>query len=119
MNEEMSRPKTMKMENDELMKLCRKYFSSMDKNKDGKLNRHEFSDMCREIGCTHDVTELKKAYNKTDKNGDGIVSFAEFMESYARNCNITKEIPRLSISISNLQIFSSASPFFKRASICD
>ena len=69
----------------ELMKQCRRYFVDMDRNKDGKLNRSEFSQMCREIGLRHDVSELKKSYDKIDKNGDGVVTFSEFMDAFSRN----------------------------------
>ena len=67
----------------ELMKQCRKYFSTLDTNGDGKMDSREFSAMCKEAGACSDLESLKRCYKKADHNGDGLVSFNEFMEAFA------------------------------------
>ena len=79
---------TMASQNDKcaIMKECRKYFSKIDHNGDGRLNRDEFAAMCEEIGCLCEISALEKSYKKADKNSDGSVTFNEFLEAFS-NCN--------------------------------
>ena len=69
----------------EVLKECRRYFSEIDSNGDGKINPVEFSAMCKNIGCSTDLATLKQSYKKADRNGDGAVSFVEFMDAFANN----------------------------------
>ena len=71
----------------EVLKECRRYFSEIDSNGDGKINPVEFSAMCKNIGCSTDLATLKQSYKKADRNGDGAVSFVEFMDAFTNNIN--------------------------------
>lgn len=55
-------------------------FISMDKDKDGKLNRREIYSMFRKLGEPLTLAELEVAVHEMDKNNSGYVEWKEFKE---------------------------------------
>ena len=77
--------KSMKRhDKDKVIRKCREYFKQMDTNGDGQIDAHEFAQMMEYIGMDLDKSELQRAYDKADQDGNGSISFREFYNSY---CN--------------------------------
>ena len=69
---------------------CREYFRNMDVDGDGKLSRPEFLRMIESVGMELDVTQLERAYFAADVNGDGIITFKEFVDAYTGRLTINE-----------------------------
>lgn len=54
-------------------------FDKFDTNKDGKISRQEYKSVLRALGKGVDETEMAKAFQATDTDGDGFLDFKEFM----------------------------------------
>lgn len=61
--------------------LCRKYFADQDQNRDSKLSWHEYNEMIDAIGIKLTELEKHKSFQIADKNGNGFISFTEFVEA--------------------------------------
>ena len=64
-------------------KICRKYFDSIDKNKNGVLEYKEIKVILAKFAEESDSLnppeeEIKDAFKKLDTNHDGKISFSEF-----------------------------------------
>ena len=64
-------------------KICRKYFDSIDKNKNGVLEYKEIKVILSKFAEESDSLnppeeEIKDAFKKLDTNHDGKISFSEF-----------------------------------------
>ena len=77
------RQKICSGDTDDLTNQIRQYFREIDSDGSGKLDPNEFSKMLRKLGVELDQNELMKIYKKADSNGDGEVSFREFLSSFA------------------------------------
>ena len=69
---------------DILMKQCREFFRELDTNGDGRLDRGEFTQMIQRIGLKLPNADVQRAFNRTDKNRDGSISFREFVDYYSK-----------------------------------
>lgn len=67
----------------DVMKKCRQYFSALDKDGDGTMDRIEFRKMIAKFGMELDAKELERAYHKADLNRDGVITFKEFFDAYS------------------------------------
>ena len=68
---------------DHILKEIRQYFHELDVDGSGKLGPNEFSQMLEKIGVRLEQQELMRIYRKADENGDGEVSFREFLSAFA------------------------------------
>merc|ERR1739844_133151 len=85
--DKLSSPSTVMDENkaseNQTLKQCWDYFRTIDLNNDGMLDSEEFHAMLTNIGIDLDVDELKKAWNRLDKDENGKITYKEFLDSYA------------------------------------
>ncbi|XP_032741067.1 calmodulin-4-like [Rattus rattus] len=62
-------------------------FDSVDKNKDGRINVQELGDVMKQMGKNMPEKDLKALISRVDTDGDGTISFEEFltaMEKYKK-----------------------------------
>lgn len=59
----------------------RRVFDKFDKNKDGKISKEEYGLAMGLLGNKTGKTEVTKAFQAIDTDGDGFVDFNEFMEA--------------------------------------
>ena len=64
-------------------KICKTYFDSIDKNKNGVLEYKEIRQILAKFAEENDSLnppeeEIKNAFNQLDTNKDGKISFSEF-----------------------------------------
>ncbi|KAJ0704135.1 putative EF-hand domain-containing protein [Helianthus annuus] len=57
----------------------RRVFDKFDKNKDGKISKEEYVSAVDILGSKTAKTEVSKAFEAIDTDGDGFVDFNEFM----------------------------------------
>lgn len=69
---------------DALLREYREYFLDFDDDGDGKLSKIEFMKMVENTGVELDFQEMKKAYNAADSDGDGMITFRNFLAAYSR-----------------------------------
>ena len=69
---------------DVFVKQCREFFRDLDTNDDGRLDRSEFITMIQRLGLKLSNNDIQKAFNRTDKNRDGSISFREFVDYYSK-----------------------------------
>ena len=80
-------------------KQLRGMFQRVDKNKSGKLSRREFHDLMKTMGLRNfSVAEIDKMLDLMDNDGDGLVSYSEFIDEamyaskeYGGWANISRE----------------------------
>ena len=65
----------------ELTEYCR-HFWSYDANCDGKLSIVEFGRMIEGLGMSLKRSGIERAFSIADTNGDGVISFSEFVAAY-------------------------------------
>jgi len=65
-----------------VLRRFREYFRELDVNGDNMLSAEEFTRMVSMVGMDLDVDELKKAYERVDRDGSGSISFKEFLDCY-------------------------------------
>jgi Ca2+/Na+ antiporter len=63
-----------------LAKIVRPFFAKYDSDASGKLNKHEFGALLKDLDEHMAGDEGDKLYNSTDTNHDGEVEFDEFLE---------------------------------------
>jgi Ca2+/Na+ antiporter len=63
-----------------LAKIVRPFFAKYDADGSGKLNKHEFGSLLKDLDEHMAGDEGDKLYNSTDTNHDGEVEFNEFLE---------------------------------------
>jgi len=63
-----------------LTKIVRPFFAKYDDDGSGKLNKHEFGALLKDLDEHMSGEEGDGLYNRTDSNHDGEVSFDEFLE---------------------------------------
>merc|ERR1712070_1090036 len=63
-----------------LAKIVRPFFAKYDDDASGKLNKHEFGALLKDLDEHLSGEEGDGMYNKTDSNHDGEVEFDEFLE---------------------------------------
>lgn len=81
-----------------LRKRLRGQFRKMDRNGDGLLTRREFAKTFKSLGWEVSRDLLDKILDHMDADGDGRVSFAEFMEELEgkdHHCSVEKLMTRL------------------------
>ena len=88
------------LKNDEtkIEKICKDYYESVDKNKNGVLEFKEiksilvkFADVSNSIQPVDE--DIRKAFNQLDTNKDGKISYSEFknlFNSYLKNMTCKK-----------------------------
>ena len=69
---------------DAFLRQCRDFFRDLDTNDDGRLDRSEFTSMIQQLGLKLSSHDIQKAFNRTDKNRDGSISFREFVDYYSK-----------------------------------
>ena len=69
---------------DAFLRQCREFFRDLDTNDDGRLDRSEFTTMIQRVGLKMSNNDIQKAFNRTDKNRDGSISFREFVDYYSK-----------------------------------
>ena len=57
-------------------------FNKYDTNKDGKISQEEYKLALKALDSGISDTEVAKAFQSIDSDGDGFVDFKEFMEMY-------------------------------------
>jgi calcium-binding protein CML len=57
-------------------------FNKYDTNKDGKISREEYKSALKVLDKGISETEVAKAFQMIDSDGDGFIDFKEFMEMY-------------------------------------
>ncbi len=55
------------------------YFNNFDSRKNGVLVFSEFAELIRSIGFNLDEAELRKGFDKVDKDNNNEIDFEEFM----------------------------------------
>lgn len=73
------------MPNQAEMKLV---FDKFDSNKDGKISRHEYKAILTSLGKGTVAGEVSKIFQVVDLDGDGFISFEEFMEAHKKGGGI-------------------------------
>ena len=76
-------------------KICREYFYSVDKNKNGVLEFKEIKNILAKFAEDTDTIQepeekIKTAFNQLDSNNDGKISYEEFktlFQNYLANYN--------------------------------
>ena len=76
-------------------KICREYFYSVDKNKNGVLEFKEIKNILAKFAEDTDTIQepeekIKTAFNQLDTNNDGKISYEEFktlFQNYLANYN--------------------------------
>lgn len=94
---------------DKILRKCREYFKDRDKNKDGQLDPGEFQKMMEYVGVDIDVSEMEKAYLKADHDGNGSISFKEFLDAFCNNNTQTQSKANQQKTINTLKRSSSHS----------
>ena len=56
------------------------YFSRIDSNGDGRIDRSEFKQLVRELGLNRTEEIFDAGFDAIDSNGDGSITLAEFKE---------------------------------------
>ncbi|KAI3520998.1 hypothetical protein L1887_10454 [Cichorium endivia] len=59
----------------------RRVFNKFDKNKDGKISKEEYGSAVGLLGGKNPKSEVTKAFQAIDTDGDGFIDFDEFMEA--------------------------------------
>ena len=77
----------IKLKRVSVFRQIREYFYEIDSDGSGKLDPTEFSEMLDKIGVQVEKLEMMKIYKRADVNGDGTVSFREFMAAFANDSN--------------------------------
>ena len=71
-------------------------FRQFDRNNDGVLSKREVRNMLRPLSNEIDPKDIDKIIEKADTNGDGVISFKEFVNAimngtFTGNSSRTKE----------------------------
>ncbi|KAL4577406.1 hypothetical protein LXL04_013515 [Taraxacum kok-saghyz] len=59
----------------------RRVFNKFDKNKDGKISKEEYTSAVGVLGGKNPKSDVSKAFQVIDTDGDGFIDFDEFMEA--------------------------------------
>ncbi|XP_071709443.1 calmodulin-like protein 30 [Rutidosis leptorrhynchoides] len=59
----------------------RRVFNKFDKNKDGKISKEEYTLAVGLLGNKNAKSEVNKAFQAIDTDGDGFIDYGEFMEA--------------------------------------
>ncbi|KAL8247022.1 hypothetical protein R6Q59_008238 [Mikania micrantha] len=68
----------------------RRVFDKLDKNKDGKISKEEYASAAGLLGGKTGRSEVAKAFQAIDTDGDGFVDFDEFMEAHKSDAGVMR-----------------------------
>jgi len=68
------------------------YFNTFDTNKDGTLDREEFSAFIWTFQPTANVVQIASLFKFADEDGDGTITWIEFKRYQQRTWNLTKRV---------------------------
>uniref|UniRef100_A0A803NKZ8 EF-hand domain-containing protein n=2 Tax=Cannabis sativa TaxID=3483 RepID=A0A803NKZ8_CANSA len=59
-------------------------FDKFDSNKDGKISQQEYRSVLKALGKQNTAAEVSKIFQVADLDGDGFISFKEFVEAHKK-----------------------------------